>query len=151
MKIINNKYLPFGRFDVMNILGFLFIKENTKLSNKLLNHEAIHTEQQIEIMTVSALIAVLLSNWYYSFWYLLIVIALPIIIYLLAWIIELLLPPYDSAYKDSPFEREAYANEDDMEYLITRVPFAWVYYILKDRRCNINNLISKYIKRDNKQ
>lgn len=134
MKIIRNKYIPFGTFDAMNILGFLFVKEDTILNDSLIRHEAIHTAQQYEIMTASALVAMALSNLYASWWYLLIVIAMPIAIYLLAWIIELVLPPYDRAYHDSPFEREAYRNQYDPEYLAKRPLFAWVSHILKNRK-----------------
>ena len=134
MKIIRNKYIPFGTFDAMNILGFLFVKEDTILDDEIINHEAIHTVQQYEIMTASALVALVMSNIFASWWYLLIVIAMPIAIYLLAWVVELLLPPYDSAYKDSPFEREAYRNQYDPEYLAKRPLFAWVSHILKNRK-----------------
>jgi hypothetical protein len=133
MKIIKNKYIPFGKFDAMNILGFLFVKEDTKLDDELINHEAIHTVQQYEIMTISALVALVLSNIFASWWYLLIVIAMPIAIYLLAWVVELLLPPYDSAYKDSPFEREAYLNQHDPMYLAKRPIGATLKYVLKKR------------------
>lgn len=131
MKIIRNKYIPFGKFDAMNILGFLFVKEDTKLDDELINHEAIHTVQQYEILALSALVALVASNLYASWWYLLIVIAMPIAIYLLAWFIELVLPPYDSAYKDSPFEREAYLNQHDPMYLATRPIGATWKYVLK--------------------
>lgn len=136
MKIIKNKYIPFGKFDAMNILGFLFVKGDTKLDDELINHEAIHTVQQYEIMTISALVALVLSNIFASWWYLLIVIAMPIAIYLLAWFIELVLPPYDSAYKDSPFEREAYLNQHDPMYLAKRPIGATLKYVLKKRKWN---------------
>ena len=133
MKIIRNKFIPFGTFDAMNILGFLFVKEDTKLDDELINHEAIHTVQQYEILALSALVALVVSNLYASWWYLLIVIAMPIAIYLLAWLIELVLPPYDSAYKDSPFERESYHNQHDPMYLAKRPIGATLRYILKER------------------
>lgn len=133
MKIVKNKYIPFGKFDAMNILGFLFVKEDTKLDDELINHEAIHTVQQYEILALSALVALVASNLYASWWYLLIVIAMPIAIYLLAWLIELVLPPYDSAYKDSPFEREAYLSQHDPMYLAKRPIGATLKYVLKKR------------------
>lgn len=133
MKIIKNKYIPFGTFDAMNILGFLFVKEDTKLDDELINHEAIHTVQQYEILALSALVALVASNLYASWWYLLIVVVMPIAIYLLAWVIEAILPPYDSAYKDSPFEREAYLNQHDPMYLAKRPIGATLKYILKKR------------------
>lgn len=131
MKIVRNKYIPFGKFDAMNILGFLFVKEDTKLDDELINHEAIHTVQQYEILALSALVALVASNLYASWWYLLIVVVMPIAIYLLAWFIEAILPPYDSAYKDSPFEREAYLNQHDPMYLAKRPIGATLKYVLK--------------------
>lgn len=131
MQIIRNKYLPVRGFSVMNILGFLFVKEGVVLDDEIINHEAIHSEQQEEIVCVSALVAIALCNFCSSWWYLLIVLVMPIAIYIIAWLVALILPPYDSAYKDSPFEREAYANQHNPMYLATRPPVAWWKYILK--------------------
>lgn len=133
MLIIRNKVIPFKGYAAMNILGFLFVREEAKVSNTLINHEAIHTAQQYEIMGVSALLSLILCNVWASWWYLLGAILMPIAIYILAWLMELILPPYSSAYRDSPFEREAYANQSNLNYLATRPLFAWVRYILKDR------------------
>ena len=134
MKIIRNKHIPFGKFGVMNILGLLFVKEDAVLTDEIIRHEATHTVQQYELLTASALLALFVSNIYASWWYLLITIAMPIAVYILAWLIELVLPPYDSAYKDSPFEREAYANQHDPMYLAKRPYFAVFKYILKTRK-----------------
>lgn len=132
MKIIRNKLIPFKVFAVMNILGLLFVREEARIDAECIRHEAIHTVQQYEIMLLSAMIALVVSSYYASLWYLLIVVAMPIALYLLAWLIELILPPYHSAYMDSPFEREAYMNDKNPDYLSTRPPFAWVkYFIIK--------------------
>lgn len=118
----------------MNILGLVFSRiQKEAISNRSIRHEAIHTAQQYEILALSALIALVLSNVYSSWWYIVIVVTMPIAIYILAWLIELALPPYNRAYKDSPFEREAYANQYDEEYLATRKLFAWLKYILWNR------------------
>lgn len=134
MKVIRNKYIPFGKFGVMNLLGLLFVREEVKLTDEVINHEAIHTVQQYELLTASALLALVVSNIYASWWYLLIAIAMPIALYVLAWLVESVLPPYDSAYKDSPFEREAYANQHDPLYLAKRPLYATFKYILKTRK-----------------
>lgn len=133
MIIINNNLVPFGKFDCMNILGILFVKNNTKLPQYIINHEAIHTSQQYEILLLSLFIALIVSNIYASWWYLLISVIMPIFIYVLVWFVELILPPYSSAYKDSPFEREAYLNQTKDSYLTTRPLFAWVKYWLIHR------------------
>lgn len=132
MKIIYNKWIPFNGFSAMNILGFLFTKvKPDELKIKTLRHEQIHTMQQYEILGVSALISLVLCNIWASWWYLLVTIAMPIALYVLVWLIELVLPPYKNAYRDSPFEREAYENDEDVDYLVTRPLFAWVKYFLK--------------------
>lgn len=133
MKVIKNKFVPVSNFSAMNILGFLFIKEGTKITKELIRHEAIHSVQQYEIFGLSAFTALFVSCIYASWWYLLITVAMPILLYVLAWFIELVLPPYNSAYKDSPFEREAYLNQNNPEYLANRPLFAVVKYILKNR------------------
>ena len=133
MKIIRNKIVPFGDFDVMNILGLLFVREEVVLDDEIINHEAIHTEQQYEILMLSLAVGLMLSNIYATWWWLLLALVMPFALYILAWFIELLLPPYDSAYKDSPFEREAYANESNPMYLAKRPLFATWKYVLKKR------------------
>ena len=131
MWIIKNNIIPVKGFVAMNILGLLFIRKNVQITPRLLRHEKIHSAQQYEIMLVSAILALIASTMWQSWWYLLIVVAMPLLVYLLAWLIALVLPPYDSAYKDSPFEREAKANENNPEYLLTRkfmyfLRFIWI-------------------------
>lgn len=134
MLIVKNKLLPFGDFTCMNVLGILFVKKDANITPKILNHESIHSAQQYEIMFIALLMSLILSNIYASWWYLLISIVLPVVLYIILWLIELILPPYNSAYKDSPFEREAYFNQNKDNYLVTRPLFAWVKYILKQRK-----------------
>lgn len=117
---------------MLNILGVVFVREGAEITPTRLRHEAIHTAQQYEIMTLSALVALVLCNVWASWWYLLIVVVMPIAIYVLAWLIALALPPYDRAYRDTPFEREAYGNQYNTDYLVTRPPFAWLKFIKKN-------------------
>lgn len=123
--VIRNKYLPLGDFKVMNILGFLFVREEVEVSPTILRHEAIHTRQQREILVLSLIIALPFASW----WSIPIALVMPFILYVLAWLVALALPPYDSAYKDTPFEREAYANQHNPNYLDSRPWFAVVRYI----------------------
>lgn len=134
MLIIRNKHIPIAGFSAMNILGVLFVRKEAKINDETLRHEAIHTQQQYEIVGLSALIAIILSTHFATLWYLAMAIAMPIALYIVAWLIELLLPPFFSAYKDSPFEREAYANDNNPDYLVTRPPFAWVKYFMIRKR-----------------
>lgn len=133
MKIIRNKYVPFGKFGCMNILGLLFVREYVELNDTIINHEAIHTIQQYEIIIVSALVSLILSNFFTSWWYLIGIFIMPILLYLLAWFIAFIIPPYDRAYIDSPFEREAYSNENNFLYLAKRTWFSVFKYISKKK------------------
>lgn len=113
---------------MLNILGIIFVRGDAEVTSVRLRHEAIHTAQQYEIITLSALVALLLCNVWASWWYLLIAVLMPFALYAFAWVVALALPPYNRAYRDTPFEREAYSNQNNPDYLTTRPPFAWVRY-----------------------
>lgn len=75
------------------------------MSEKDFNHEAIHTAQMKEML--------------YVFFY---------IWYFVEWLIEIF--HYGStAYNTNTFEREAFANDDNLTYLATRPRFAWWKYL----------------------
>ena len=100
MKIIYNKILPFGkRFYAINLFGVLFAKG--PCDKVMLNHERIHTAQMKELG--------------YIFFY---------IWYVLEWLVKLF-QYRDSykAYRNIRFEREAYENERDLNYLKRRRRF----------------------------
>lgn len=150
MIIIKNKIIPFKGFLCVNILGILFVREEDEKMVKYSQvycHEGIHTYQQYEIITASAIISLLLCNIFQSWWYMLGVVAMPFTLYILGFILEMVIPPYHNvkktmglwkkirkvwhdAYKDNCFEREAYQNEWTDNYLAVRSPFAWVKYII---------------------
>lgn len=77
-----------------------------KLDKVTKNHEAIHYHQQLELLFI--------GQW---------------ILYVFYWLKGLI--TYRSgeiAYRQSPFEREAYSNEYNLNYLKTRKAFAWRNY-----------------------
>lgn len=104
MKIIKNNIIPLKGFAAINLFGVLFVRKETKITAKLLRHEAIHAAQMKEML--------------YIFFYLW---------YVVEWIIRLFMK--GSAYRNISFEREAYSNEDDVIYLESRKRFAWIKYI----------------------
>lgn len=155
MKFIYNKYIPFGEFGLMNILGFVFTKvkeSEIELCDKI--HEAIHTRQQLELVGVSAIVSLILCNIFVSWLYLAFLPIIPFALYILAFLLEMAIPPYHNvreifnsgkwreglkkvwmdAYYDNCFEREAFANMRNVEYLAVRPIFAWVKYILRNRK-----------------
>jgi hypothetical protein len=109
MKIIYNSFFPFKGFKAMNFFGLLFVRNDLKspLTNKTLNHESIHTVQYKEMLWIGFII------WY-----------------LIEWFIRLLFC-FDchKAYRNISFEKEAYANQNDCDYLSKRTHFCWIKYL----------------------
>jgi hypothetical protein len=103
MKIIRNNILPFGQHDAINLFGVLFVKGNIRVSQHLLNHEKIHSQQMRELLWV--------------FFYCL---------YVLEWMVRLMQQRGNrpKAYLSISFEREAYGHDHDLTYLRHRKPFA---------------------------
>jgi len=112
MKIIYNNYIPSKGYIALNFFGIIFArKEYDPLSGKTINHEAIHTAQMREM--------------FYLFFYLW---------YLLEWGIRLIqYRNRKKAYRNISFEREAYDNDDDMEYLKKRSVWGWWKYLHEKR------------------
>jgi len=76
-----------------------FIICRDKSDKIMLNHESIHIRQQLELLVIPFFL-----------------------IYLVNWLYNLVKYKGDSdkAYQELIFEREAYANEDNLEYLKDR-------------------------------
>jgi hypothetical protein len=102
MKIIYNNIIPFKGFAAINLFGVLFVRKGEKLNEIKLNHERIHTAQMKELLYVGFYI------WYF-----------------IEWLIELFRYGGKSYYRNT-FEREAYANDENLDYLKTR-PF-WGFW-----------------------
>ncbi|WP_375325433.1 hypothetical protein [Flagellimonas sp. GZD32] len=107
--------LVFKHFFYKNYVGlslwpFIFLKEDSlKTDEVLINHERIHLKQQQELLILP--------------FYLL---------YVAEWLLRtvLYLDSY-RAYQNISFEREAYANEKDMQYLRTRKTFGFLRYLTR--------------------
>lgn len=105
MKIIKNNIIPFSGYKAINLFGILFYK-GTYPKDKVINHEAIHTEQMKELL--------------YIFFYLW---------YGIEYFIRLF--QHGNKYRSISFEREAYDNDSNLEYLKTRKRYAWFKYVTK--------------------
>ena len=128
MKIIRNKYIPFPGYKAINLFGVLFVKNNAKIDEVTINHESIHSAQIAEVMIASVPFALLLWLFTNVWLGLLLVIASYYLWYVIEWLIRL---PKGDAYKNISFEREAYANQDDLSYLKNRKRFDFAKYIKK--------------------
>ena len=111
MKIIRTQILPFKGFTAINLLGVLFVHPGVYLSEELMNHERIHSAQQREMLFVGFYVA-----------------------YLFEWLVRL--PMRGNAYRNISFEREAYANQRNLNYLRQRRHFAWRGYMKRVTRNN---------------
>ena len=101
-------YLLPKKFTGMSLWPFVILKYRVQKEDKVfLNHERIHLRQQIELLVVP----------FY-------------LIYVLEFMLRLLqYKNRNKAYRNISFEREAYQNEKDLEYLKTR-PFWRVFRYL---------------------
>ena len=82
------------------------------MSERTKRHETIHYRQQLELLFV--------FQW---------------VLYGLFHVIGLIrYRDGQSAYYENPFEREAYDNDDDIDYLEERKHFSWVDYIFKSEK-----------------
>lgn len=108
MNVIYNSLIPFKGFSAINLFGVVFArKEYKELSQRVLNHEAIHTAQMREMLYIG-----------FYLWY------------LVEWIIKLC--RYGrKAYENISFEREAYTYQYDYTYLHRRKHFAWWRRMIK--------------------
>lgn len=107
MKVIENNIIPFKGFAAINLFGVLFVRKGIAVSERLLRHETIHTEQMKE-----------LTPPIFYIWY------------VVEWLIRLLMyRTTRKAYRNISFEREAYENDDKFIYLKERKPFAFLKYV----------------------
>ena len=125
MKVIENKYLPLPGFKAMNLFGVLFVKNNAKIDDVTINHEAIHSRQFVELMILFAVATVFIRWW------------LPVFApfafyawYFLEWLVRLIqYRNFDKAYRNISFEREAYTHQGDFSYLKGRGWFNFLKYL----------------------
>lgn len=126
------KFLPFKGYLCMTILWWLIIRTEykDKITETVKRHETVHSYQQVVLFLFSLIVSIILSlTTNYSWWCLLLTPIIPLIAYVISWIIEIILPPYNRAYKDICFEGEARALESDPDYKEKLFPFSFLKYI----------------------
>ena len=112
MKVIINNILPPKGFKCINLFGILFCR---RILNKIdINHETIHTIQGQELLWIG-----------FYLWY--------IIEYLIRLIMY---RDTKLAYKNISFEREAYQNQGDLDYLSNRKHYNWLSKLTNERVFN---------------
>lgn len=109
IKIYNN-IIPFKGYKAMNFFGLLFVRNGQIISEINENHEDIHTEQMKETLFIP-----------FYLWY------------VFEWLIKLFIHGFNgnAAYRNISFEKEAYENETDLNYLNNRKHYNWFKRIFK--------------------
>ncbi len=108
MRIVVNKYLIGRHFVGLALWPFIVVKDSfLKDDETFINHEKIHIRQQAELLVLP----------FY-------------ILYFAEYIIRVLqYRNSQQAYRNISFEREAYYNEDDLDYLKKRRPWSFIKYL----------------------
>lgn len=132
MKKVYCDFLPFKGFLCMTLLWWLVIRTEYKdrITLKIEQHESIHSYQQVVLFIFGLIVSIILSlTTNYSWWALLATPIFPLLAYVISWIIEIILPPYNRAYKDICFEGEARSLESDKDFRKKLFPFSFLKYI----------------------
>lgn len=108
MVIVKNRIIPLDGYKAMTVWPFIFVRK--EIDGETINHEMIHGRQQVEMLLVPFFI------WYVA-----------------EWLIRLVFG-HGNAYHNIGFEREAFANEWDDEYLENRRAYAWWKYMLNKKK-----------------
>lgn len=105
--ILISKYLVPRGYVGLTIFPFMLLKHKVLRNNTvLINHERIHLKQQLELFIIPFFI-----------------------IYLAEFLCRLIqYKKWRLAYRNISFEREAYTNEKDFEYLGSRSFWAFLKY-----------------------
>jgi hypothetical protein len=108
MILIVSKYLIPKGFRGMTVFPFVFVRNcSEKAQLVLLNHERIHLRQQLELLVLPFFL-----------------------IYGVDYLVKLIrYRDKDVAYRNVVFEREAYQNENDLEYLKSRSFWRFLKYL----------------------
>lgn len=108
MFLIVSKYLIPKGFRGLTLFPFVIIRNFADKENKvLLNHEKIHIRQQLELLILPFFV-----------------------LYFLEYFFRLIqFKDRNKAYRNISFEREAYANESDFNYLQNRSLWRFRKYI----------------------
>jgi len=105
--IIRCRFIPKGI--CVNLFGTFWTRDTSWIDRHVINHEKIHTAQQRELL-------------FLPFY----------ILYIIEWLIRLIqYRNRHDAYMNISFEREAYANGHNLNYLPKRKLFSWLHYLRK--------------------
>lgn len=105
--ILISKYIVPRGFIGITIFPFMFLKNKAlKANTVLVNHEKIHLRQQLELLIIPFFV-----------------------IYGIEFLVRLIqYKNWNIAYRNISFEREAYKNEKDLNYIKLRPFMAFIHF-----------------------
>ncbi|KAA3620835.1 MAG: hypothetical protein DWP94_11665 [Flavobacterium sp.] len=108
MIVLVNRFLLGKNFLGISLWPFIILKrKELKQDSVFINHEKIHLRQQIEFLIIP-----------FYLWY------------LIEYVIRLIqFRSTKIAYRNISFEREAYSNEKDLNYLKSRSFWSFIKYV----------------------
>jgi hypothetical protein len=109
MILVSHKILTKMKVNGITLFPFIILRNKDFKNNKILiNHEKIHLRQQLELLII-----------FFYIWY---------VVEYYYWLVKL--KNKHLAYRNISFEREAYAMEEDLNYLETRKIWSfWKYKV----------------------
>ncbi len=109
MILVSHKILTKMKVNGITLFPFIILRNKDFKNNKILiNHEKIHLRQQLELLII-----------FFYIWY---------VVEYYYWLVKL--KNKHLAYRNISFEREAYAMEEDLNYLETRKFWSfWKYKV----------------------
>ena len=109
MILVSHKILTKMKVNGITLFPFIILRNKDFKNNKILiNHEKIHLRQQLELLIIFFYIRYVVEYYY--------------------WLVKL--KNKHLAYRNISFEREAYAMEEDLNYLETRKIWSfWKYRV----------------------
>ena len=109
MILVSHKILTKMKVNGITLFPFIILRNKDFKNNKILiNHEKIHLRQQLELLII-----------FFYIWY---------VVEYYYWLVKL--KNKHLAYRNISFEREAYAMEEDLNYLETRKIWSfWKYRV----------------------
>ena len=109
MILVSHKILTKMKVNGITLFPFIMLRNKDFKNNKILiNHEKIHLRQQLELLII-----------FFYIWY---------VVEYYYWLVKL--KNKHLAYRNISFEREAYAMEEDLNYLETRKFWSfWKYKV----------------------
>ena len=103
---------------------FLIVRSEDYLQPWLLNHERIHMRQQRELLIIGAIILHIIETFIAFF---------------------ILRLPWKDSYHWISCEQEAYRNQNNLDYLKHRKPFAQFHYLFDKRKFSHHEGVVTYV------